>query len=168
MAPEDGRAEFLYCKALIAAGQYQRTLSEFSVEAVAHGVFHELMELANRSTNKKEMEAMLMRFRSGFATSPGPEALAGGLIEFTRHVHQYAEAGDAPQLRIWSDAISKLFSGDPRFEMVINVFDVMVRYKESRDERVLMELPLEQRQLLESKEAVAQKASVAEGQTSSQ
>jgi tetratricopeptide (TPR) repeat protein len=149
IAPEDQRAQSLCCKALFAVGQYQRSLAELPVEVVAHCIFREFLKLAHRGHNKEEIESTLLRFRSVFAKSRGPEALAGGLIEFTSHVYRHAEADEAPLLRRWSEAISRSFSADPHFEILIKVFNAMVRYKESQDEKVLLELPLEQRRLLE-------------------
>jgi tetratricopeptide (TPR) repeat protein len=168
IAPTDDQVQFQLCKALLAVGQYQRILAEIPLEGVAHCIFHEFLELANEGHNKTRIERTLLSFRTAFAMSPGPDALAGGLIEFTSHAHRHAAADQAPQLRTWSEVISKLFSGDRRFEIVIKVFDVMVRYKESGDERVLLELPLEQRQLLESKDAGAPQPSVTAPQTFSQ
>jgi hypothetical protein len=143
-------------------------LAEIPIEGVAHCIFHELLELANEGHNKARIERTLVSFRTAFAKESGPEALAGGLIEFTSHAYRHAAADEAPQLRIWSEVISKLFSGDRRFEIVIKVFDVMVRYKESEDETVLMELPLEQRQLLQSEDAGGPQASITQVQTSKQ
>jgi hypothetical protein len=90
----------------------------------------------------------LVRHQSSFGVEPGPEALAGGLIEFTSHLHSRALANEFPQLRVWYEEISDLFKDQPRFEIVVKVFDVMVRYKESGDERRLLEFPLEQGTLL--------------------
>jgi len=149
IAPDDDHVQFLYCKTLFALGQYQRSLAELPVGVVAHSIFHEFLELANRGHKKEEIESTLLRFHSVFAKSPGPEALAGGLTEFTSHMYQQAEADEAPLLRRWFEAISRLFSADAHFEILIKMFDVLVRYKESHDEKVLLELPLEQRRLLE-------------------
>jgi tetratricopeptide (TPR) repeat protein len=168
IAPSDDQVQFQLCKALLAVRKYQRMLAEIPIEGVAHCIFHELLELANEGHNKARIERTLVSFRTAFAKESGPEALAGGLIEFTSHAYRHAAADEAPQLRIWSEVISKLFSGDRRFEIVIKVFDVMVRYKESEDETVLMELPLEQRQLLQSEDAGGPQASITQVQTSKQ
>jgi tetratricopeptide (TPR) repeat protein len=162
IAPQHDDAQFLLCRAFFAVGQYQRSLAELPFEVVAHSTFHEFLELANRGHNKEEIEGTLVRLRSAFATSPGLQALAGGLTEFASHMHRHAEVVEAPQLRRWFAVVCKLFSGDPHFEILTNVFDVMVRYKESHDEKVLLELPLEQRRLLESAGAEAEKAPAAE------
>lgn len=161
--PEDDGAQFYYGEALFATGQYQRCLGELPVGVVAHQMFHEFLKLARAGHIRREIESTLLRFRSAFADSSGQEALAGGLAEFASHAHRHAEAHEAPQLRTWSEVICKLFSGDPRFQILIDVFGVMVRYKESQDEKVLLELPLEQRQLLEPAVADAEKAAAPEG-----
>ena len=168
IAPEEHRVQSRWSEALFAAGEYQRALAELPVEIVAHRIFHRFLDLAHRGHDKKDIASTLEMFRSVFGKSPGQDALAGGLIEFTSHAHRHAETNETPQLRTWSAAISRLFSGDRRFEIVIKVFDVMVRYKESGDEKVLLELPLEERQLLESKDAGGPQASVTEPQASSQ
>ena len=92
--------------------------------------------------------------------------LVGALAAFANHAHSIAEAHEAPRLRTWLEVISGLFSGEPQFEILIKVFDVMVRYKESGDEKVLLELPLEQRQLLESENASAPLALIRKAQMS--
>ena len=137
------------------------------VEVVAHRIFHEFLELANRGHDKEEIETTLLRFGSVFGKSPGPDALAGGLIEFTSHMYRHAEADEAPLLRRWFEAMSRLFSADPHFEILIKVFDVMVRYKESHDEKVLLELPLEQRRLLEPPVPSPEKTPASESATPS-
>jgi tetratricopeptide (TPR) repeat protein len=168
IAPEDRQVQYGYCEALFAVGQYQRSLAELAVEVVAHCIFHVFLGLANRGHNKEEIESTLLRFHSIFGKSPGPDALAGGLIEFTSHMYRHAEADEAPLLRRWFEAISRLFSADPHFQILIKVFDVIVRYKESQDEKVLLELPLEQRRLLESPEPGPEKTPASEPATPSQ
>jgi hypothetical protein len=149
-APEDRRVQIPYGRALFAEGLFERSLAELPVEVVAHCIFHVFLGLANLGYSRQEIADALLVFRwSIFAQPPGPDALAGGLIEFASHMYRHAEADEAPQLRRWSEAISKLFTGDPHFAILIKVFNVIVRYKESQDEKVLLELPLEQRQLLE-------------------
>jgi tetratricopeptide (TPR) repeat protein len=162
IGPEDDRVQFYYGEALFATGQYQRCLAELPIGLVAHYMFHDFLKLAEGGHISQGIESTLLRFRSAFAESPGPDALAGGLIEFASHAHQYARAEEVPQLRTWSELISKLFSADPRFEILTKLFDVMVRYKESQDEKVLLELPLEQRRLLEPAGPDAEKAPAAE------
>jgi tetratricopeptide (TPR) repeat protein len=162
---EKDRAQFLYCKALFALGQYQRSLAELPVEVVAHRIYHEFLELASRGHKKEEIESTLLKFHSVFAKDPGPDAFAGGLVEFTSHMYRQAEADDAPLLRRWFEAMSRLFSADPHFEILIKVFGVMVRYKESHEEKVLLELPLERRRLLEPPVPVPEKTTPSEPAT---
>lgn len=169
ITPEDRRVQIPYGIALFAEGLYERSLTELPVEVVAHCILHVFLGLAKRGHGRGDIADTLLLFRHGiFAQPPGPEALAGGLIEFASHLHRRAKPEEASELRKWLDAISWLFLADPPFEILIKVFDVMIRYKESRDEKVLLELPLEQRQLLESKDAGAPQDSVREPQTSSQ
>jgi tetratricopeptide (TPR) repeat protein len=168
IAPEDRRVQVPYCRALFAEGLYERGLAELPVEVVAHCIFHVFLGLAKRGHGSGDIANTLLLFRHRiFAQPPGPDALAGGLIEFASHLHRHATPDDVPDLRRWLDAISWLFFLDPPFEILIKVFDVMLRYKESRDEKVLMELPLEQRRLLESKKAGVPQALVTEAETPS-
>jgi Flp pilus assembly protein TadD len=166
--PKDDRVTYHYCAVLFALGEHKRSLRELPVAVVAHQIFHELLELSNKEPNQRQLHAELTKLRSLFFEEPGPEALAGGLTEFMSAMHRQAEPGELPELRVWSTAIADVFEDQPRFAIIRKVFDVMVRYKESQDARVLLELPLEQRQLLESKEAGAAQDSVREPQTSSQ
>jgi tetratricopeptide (TPR) repeat protein len=168
LTPNDRQVQVLYGRALFAEGLFERSLAELPVDVVAHCIFHAFLGLAKRGHHSSEIADTLLLFRRRiFAEPPGPEALAGGLIEFASHMHRKATSQEVPDLRKWLNAISWLFATDPPFEILIKLFDVMLRYKESGDEKILLELPLEQRQLLESKEEAAQKASVTEGQTSS-
>ena len=142
-----------------------RLLRELPPDVVAHCMLHEFLRLAEKGHDKREVERTLLKFRPAFASSPGSYVLAGALAAFASHAHIQAETHEAPQLRNWLEPISRLFSGDPQFEILIKVFDVMVRYKESGDERVLLELPLEQRQLLESRDVSAPLALVNKAKT---
>jgi tetratricopeptide (TPR) repeat protein len=161
LAPEDRRADVPYGGALFAEGLFERSLTELPVEVVAHCIFHIFLGLANRGHVSGDIADTLLLLRHRiFAKPPGPDALAGGLIEFASHMHRKAASREVPDLRKWLDAITWLFLTDPPFEILIKLFDVMLRYKESGDEKILLELPLEQRQLLESKEVGAQMASV--------
>lgn len=163
IAPEDRRVQIPYGRALFAEGLFERSLTELPVEVVAHCIFHAFLGLAKHSQNSQEIADILLMFRrSIFAQPPGPDALAGGLIEFTSHMYRSAGADEVPLLRMWLAAISWLFYMDPPFEILIKVFDVMVRYKESHDERILLELPLEQRRLLESPEPDPEKTPASE------
>ena len=169
LLPDDRRVQMLYGRALFAEGLFERSLAELPVDVVAHCIFHVFLGLAKRGHHSGEIADTLLLFRHRiFAEPPGPEALAGGLIEFASHMHRKATSQEVPDLRKWLNAIAWLFVADPPFEILIRLFDVMVRYKESGDEKVLLELPLEQRQLLESKDAGAPKASKPKPKTTSQ
>jgi tetratricopeptide (TPR) repeat protein len=149
LAHRNPRANYSYCKALFAVGQYQQSLVDLPVEVVAHRVFHELLGLINGNSRKAEIERTLSNFHSVFSDRSGADALAGGLVEFASHVHRQAGIDEGLRLQEWRVAISKVFSSDPRFEIIVKIVDAMVRYKETTDERVLLELPVEQRRLLE-------------------
>ena len=164
----DDDVTYEYCKVLFTLGEQKRSLGELPLGVVAHQIFHELLELNNKELIQRQLHAELTKLRSLFDEEPGPEALAGGLTEFTSAMHLQARPDELPELRVWSTAIADVFKDQPRFAIIREVFDVMVRYKESQDARVLLELPLEQRQLLESKDAGAPQDSVREPQTSSQ
>jgi len=166
--PKDDRVTYHYCAVLFALGEHKRSLRELPVGVVAHQIFHELLELSSKELNQRQLHAELTKLQSLFVEEPGPEALAGGLTEFTSAMHQQAQPGELPGLQVWSTAIADVFKDQPRFAIVRKVFDVMVRYKESQDAKVLLELPLEQRQLLESEQAGAPQTSVTQAQTSNQ
>jgi tetratricopeptide (TPR) repeat protein len=169
LAPEDRRVQVPYGRGLFAEGLFERSLVELPVEVVAHCIFHVFLGLAKRGHVRGDIADTLLLFRHRiFAKPPGPDALAGGLIEFASHMHRKAASQEVPDLRKWLDAMTWLFLADPPFEILLKLFDVMLRHKETGDEKILLELPLEQRQLLESKEAGAQMASVTERQTSRQ
>jgi len=164
--PKDDRVAYNYCGILFALGEHRRSLREFPVGVVAHQIYHELIELANQELNRRQLHDQLTKLQSLFAEEPGPEALAGGLTEFTSAMNRQAEPGELTELRVWNTAIADVFKDQQRFAIIRKVFDVMVRYKESQDAKVLLELPLEQRQLLESEEAGASQTSKPKPQTS--
>lgn len=165
--PLDDQVSFHYCRVLFALGKHQRSLRELPVGVVAHQIFHELLELDHKELSPRQLHAELTKLRELFVKELGIEALAGGLTEFTSAMHQQAERGELPELRVWSTAIADVFNDQPGFAIIRQVFDVMVRYKQSQDAKVLLELPLEQRQLLESNDAGAQQAPRTEALSSS-
>lgn len=153
--PEDHSTQVSYCIGLFAVHEYKKALGALPVDIVAHQLFHEFLSLTEPDRDMQDIEASLLKFQSTFADPPGPEVLAGALTEFISYAHVHAEEDDMPQLRKCYGVITKLFSEDPNFEILISVFGVMLRYKESGDEKTLLELPLEQRRLLEAADKTA-------------
>jgi len=146
--PRDDRAQHLYCRILFALGEHNRSLRELPTTVVAHQIFHELLELSHRELGPKQLRSEMAKLQSIFTEDPGPEGLAGGLTEYASEAHRQMARAELPELQVWNKVVAELFKEQPRFAIVSKMFDVMVRYKESGDEKVLMELPLEQRQLL--------------------
>lgn len=147
IAPSNSDVQHSYCKTLFALGEYQRAMETLETEAVAHQVFHEMLDLTDARPEK--IRNVLVRLRSSLAGKKWQEAILGGLIEFTSSLCEQASVSDVSSLRKWNDILSGLFKAQPRFAILLKMFDVMVRYKESSDKKVLLELPLEQRSLLE-------------------
>lgn len=148
MDPNSFPTQVIFSEVLINAGEEKRALRTLPVGAVAHSLFHKFLEVVNTKAAKKDICANLLRFKSLLKAKDGIEVVLGAVTEFTNFVVTDLSIWDAPILRDWNDAISKAFHHERKFAMVLKIFDVITRYKESNDERVLLELPLEQRSLL--------------------
>ena len=133
-----------YCKALFALGAHKKALQRCPADMVTHRVFHELLDLYHRGPTADALRVELSHWESMTERS----MLSAAIVEFVSHASKHADASDVPWLKLWRDALAEQFGSQTEYELVIKVFDVLARYKESRDERVLLELPLEQRALL--------------------
>jgi tetratricopeptide (TPR) repeat protein len=152
LKPNDLYVMTWYCTALFRGGQYQRALESCSREVVAHQLFHELLAIFNKVRKEQVLSGALLKWQRNFGGEEGRAVFVGSLVEFAGFAYQEAEDSDLPLLRRWSEILKRLFGEEARFSTVLRVFDVMVRYRQSRDERVLLELPLEERSLLQQKD----------------
>jgi tetratricopeptide (TPR) repeat protein len=152
LKPDDPYVMTWYCAVLFRAGQYQRALETCSREDVAHQLFHQLLEIFNKDRKKEVLSGALLKWQRSFVGEEGRAVIVGSLVEFASFAYQEAEDSDLPLLRRWSEILKRLFDEEPKFSTVLRIFDVVVRYRQSRDERVLLELPLEERSLLQQKD----------------
>jgi len=53
-------------------------------------------------------------------------------------------------VQMWRDVWQELASNRKEFELLLRLLDAAVRYRETHDQRILLELPVEERKLLES------------------
>ncbi len=148
MDPNDSRFQHSYCRALLESGGYARAVSELPADVVAHQVFHQLLDIAEHFEVERAIRRALLRLYSTVPKTEQANPFVGGLIEFASHVKKHLTEIAPAVLRSWNNAISDVLPREPRFEMFAKIFNVIVRYKDSADERVLLELPLEQRKLL--------------------
>jgi hypothetical protein len=74
--------------------------------------------------------------------------LIGGLIEFASHAKDLLKDEDIHCLASWNGVLSRQFSDREPYHLLLSIFDVLVRFKQTNDSRVLLELPLEQRRLI--------------------
>jgi hypothetical protein len=141
-------------------GQYSRAAREFSPDIVAHQVFHQLLDTARRFEGKKEIRREFLKLHSSVPESEESGTFVGGLIQFASKIADSLPAFGLSELQAWSQVISEVLPQKPQFAMVSAIFNVIARYKESGDEKVLLELPLEQRNLLVgSDQSVSHRAS---------
>lgn len=149
--PTSSIIQDLYCKILFTLKHYKRAIAELPTDLVAHQVFHQMLDIEVRHKEKRTILRALSRLRSHFAEGAGSEAFWGALVEFARCTHEQASKDEIPELRIWHTVLTEMLRGQGAFDKVLRLFDLVIQYKESGDQRILMQLPLEERQLLLSK-----------------
>ena len=149
LEPTDHRIVHLHCETFLALGEYEQALEKCPPDIVAHQLMHELERVSAAASGVVEVGGHLSKLAASLQGEGGREALLGGLIQFASLVAAHLPETDPERLKAWRQVITELFSGDPRFGMLLKMFDVMARYRESGDRRVLLELPLEQRRLVE-------------------
>lgn len=84
---------------------------------------------------------------SRFAEHKALSALAAGLIRTIPMIMQKT-VSDATAV-LWRETWAQAASGSPEMELALRLLDTSVRYKAENDPRLLMELPVEERKILE-------------------
>ena len=75
------------------------------------------------------------------------EALAAGLVALLRHFAKHRELVSSEWIPA-TETLSTTLSDLPECQFPIQMLSVLARYEQSKDETLLLELPLEQRALL--------------------
>jgi tetratricopeptide (TPR) repeat protein len=137
------------CTVLFRLNRYKEASETLPSDIVAHAVFHELVELADRRLGKEELVTQFRELRSRVAGQEWAAAFRGGIWELLSHLGSQLEHASADGLAALRDILGELGTAEPEFADAERLVDVMIRYKGTGgDTRVLLELPLEQRKLL--------------------
>jgi tetratricopeptide (TPR) repeat protein len=146
--PHMKRARYCLCQALIETRQYAKAVEVATPEDLAHNIFHQLLKIANSKPKQGKVQQELLQLQDLNESEAWRTAFIGALTEFAGSAAQLQEEGDIKQLPIWNAALRELFADELRFSLIVPLFDVVTRWKVFKDEKALLELPLEQRQLL--------------------
>ncbi len=146
----DGMLLHYRCIALLRTGQYRLAIETACAEDLTHGIFHELLDLFNTHPKQQgKLQQALQHIRHADESEAWQKAFLGGLIEFTSFVAaELRGKKDHADLERWNLALQELFGDEVPYSTVLNLFDVLTRARVLDDPKALLELPLEQRQLL--------------------
>lgn len=150
--PDLSGASHHRCEALIETKQYSKAAHTATPDDLAHNIFHQLLKIANSRPKQGKLQEELSQLKSANESEAWQRAFVGGLTEFTSSAAQVNESGDLEALPSWNAALHELFAGEQQFSLVLVLFDVLTRWKVSRDTKALLDLPLEQRLLLVGKD----------------
>jgi len=141
------------CGVLFKLGRYEEASGTLPLEAVAHQIYHDLEHGIARRTKADQIAKAFRKVLSRVPTEAWASAFRGGAWELLSGLASHLD--DAPNeiLPALSQALNIVNATDPEFLTMVKFVDVMARYNKSRDQRVLLELPLEQRTLLEAKKS---------------
>lgn len=148
LAKEDPDASRAVCLVLFRLGRHEEASETLPTEVLAHGVFHELVDRTKQPLRKNDLAAALRELQSRVDGSKWAAAFRGGIWEYVGGVAEQLKEASADELRALRDALTELNAAEPGLKDAASLVDVMFRYRETGDQRVLLELPLEQRSLL--------------------
>src|SRR6202167_513356 len=133
---------------LFALNREDEAAEILPMEAVAHGVFHDLVELTGQSLRTDELKNRLAALRVRVSGPAWAAAFRGGVWEYLGKVAAGDRPSSADALAALREFLGKLDAGEPELADLSRFADVMARYKATGDAKILLELPLEQRNLL--------------------
>jgi tetratricopeptide (TPR) repeat protein len=109
-------------------------------EAILHNLFTGTHEVAI-------WRERIMRLINIYDKHQVPAALGQGLVQNIPALNSPMVSNAAAQM--WRDVWQELVDDRNEFQIPLRLLDVAVRYRETQDQRVLLELPIEERTLLE-------------------
>lgn len=136
------------CEVLVKTKQYRRAVELGSPETLSHNMFHELLGILNRRPSQKQLQDDLLGLDVADNSEAWRQAMVGGLTEFASYASDFSDEADIQDLKVWNTALRETFGGQPRFTILLNLFDVLTRLKAFGDKKALLDLPREQRLLL--------------------
>lgn len=143
--PETNRA---ICLILFRLNREEEATRILPIDAVAHAVFHELLNLTARPVTKNELEQGLCELWARVTGSAWAAAFRGGVWEYLSRIAEAISENPPAALIALGDVLGRLEAEEPELANLRRFADVMARYKATGDTKVLLELPLEQRNLL--------------------
>jgi Flp pilus assembly protein TadD/DNA-binding transcriptional ArsR family regulator len=117
-------------------------------EAVAHGVFHELMDMIKGRVKADKLNKPLNELHGRVSGPAWAAAFRGGVWEYLGSIAENIAKNDPEELVEFANALGALEAKVPELTEARRFVDVMARYRTTGDAKVLLELPLEQRNLL--------------------
>jgi len=129
--------------------RYQEASETLPVDAVAHQIYYKLVENLGQQLAEDQITAHLLNIHSRVSSPAWTSAFRGGLWEFLSDLASQLNDASAGVLKALNQVLHEFSASEPEFLTIEKCVNVMSRYKESRDHRVLLELPLEQRTLLQ-------------------
>jgi predicted Zn-dependent protease len=143
----------MFCRILFRLNRHEEACKTLPSDVIAHGIFHELTERTSQPLPTDELIAIFRELQSRVDGDAWAAAFRGGVWEYLGFVAAQFKEASADGLLAISDVLAELSATMPALTGAKTLLDVMVRYKKSGDQRILLELPLEQRTLLESETA---------------
>jgi len=148
LEPEDDTGPDLYCGALLATGEYETAYREFSSEVISHRLFHIVVDLYHEDSGRAEIKRQLLRVADAIQRREWQEIVSGSLVQFAKRLNELRSSTDSDKIRKWNFVLTEAFGGRREYALVVKVFDVIARFAISLDKKILLELPLEQRELI--------------------
>ena len=138
-----------YCQALLETGQYAEALRCLAPEVLAHGVFHQLLDILNAHLKQDTLRRKLRDLNAAHHSKAWQDAFLHGLTELASFAAaNFAAPEDMTDLKTWNSALKESFANRKRFSILLKLFDVLTRMRAFNDRKALLELPREQRLLL--------------------
>ena len=149
LVKDDSDLGHVVCTILFRLNRYKEASETFPAEVVARAVLHELLRLADGPLRKDELVGRFRELRMRVEGQAWATAFRGGIWEYLGHLGAQLGEASADELTALGDILGELGATEPEFAAAKRFVNVMVRYKNNGDARVLLELPLEQRKLLQ-------------------
>jgi hypothetical protein len=124
-------------------------MAELRSEREAQVVTNVRRYLTSVAGNPKSLKSRMQRLQLLLARHVADDILAEGLLHCLPTLYHRNKDREIQLLRNWRDAAQDVLGSIDHFQIPLRLLDTAVRYRETEDRRVLLELPIEERTLLE-------------------
>jgi tetratricopeptide (TPR) repeat protein len=146
--PENVFVSRPYCQALFSTGEHRQAVEKLPAQVVSDVIVEEFVSIYSKRHSPDLLRAELFRWHSLLEGEPGLSAFTGGFLSVMGHVCRQPGTAALASFRPWIETLGEILGQSPMLEAVRGLFDIALRYRETADEKILMELPLELRKLL--------------------